>query len=76
MKETKIRNENLGAYIKNIRTASNISISEMAIKLNIQENIYTAYECGEISIYADHLIIISKVLDININVLINVYLNS
>lgn len=46
----------------------------MASILNIQETRYTAYESGGAPIYAEHLIVISKALDINTNVLINVYL--
>ncbi|HHE6469388.1 TPA: helix-turn-helix domain-containing protein [Providencia rettgeri] len=76
MKEITQRNKNLGEYIKNIRVKSTISTLEMADHLNITENHYIEYEQGDASIYADHLIFISKIFNVNINVLLNVYLKN
>ncbi|EPJ8533495.1 helix-turn-helix domain-containing protein [Providencia rettgeri] len=76
MKEITQRNKNLGEYIKTIRVKSTISTHEMASHLNITENHYIEYEHGDTSIYADHLISISKIFNININVLLNVYLKN
>lgn len=76
MKEITQRNKNLGEYIKKTRIMNEISIHEMANMLNVSENHYIEYECGDTSIYADHLIIISNVFNININAFLNVYLKN
>ncbi|MGG4608824.1 helix-turn-helix transcriptional regulator [Providencia sp. Me31A] len=76
MNAVKKRNENLGNHIKELRIVRNIPVKVMADKLNIHEKCYIAYECGETSIYADHLMVISKILGVNINKLINFYLNT
>ncbi len=42
----------------------------------ITESHYIEYEHGGTSIYADHLITISKIFNININVFLNVYMKN
>ncbi|HGV9231213.1 helix-turn-helix domain-containing protein, partial [Providencia rettgeri] len=75
-KEITQRNKNLGEYIKIIRVKNKISTHEMAINLDITESHYIEYEHGGTSIYADHLITISKIFNININVFLNVYMKN
>ncbi|WP_272691714.1 MULTISPECIES: helix-turn-helix domain-containing protein [Providencia] len=76
MQKTTQRNKNLGEYIRNIRVNKKISDHKMADSLNITDSHYNEYESGNTSIYADHLIIISKIFNIHINVFLNVYLRN
>jgi len=65
----------LGKFIKDIRISRYISTAEIATTLKISEDNYIQYEAGIISIYIDHLIIISCILKVDLKLLLDVFEN-
>lgn len=62
-----------GNFIKQIRIQKNISTSEIAKNLTVSEAEYIRYENGDMSIYIDDLFVIAKILDTDVNYLLNIY---
>lgn len=62
-----------GNFIKQIRIQKNISTSEIAKNLTVSEAEYIRYENGDMSIYIDDLFVIAKILDTDMNYLLNIY---
>ncbi len=62
-----------GNFIKKIRIQKNISTSEIAKNLTVSEAEYIRYENGDMSIYIDDLFVIAKILDTDVNYLLNIY---
>ena len=67
----KERLRNLGINIKSERLRKGISQEELAEKCDISRNSISLIETGKINPTAIRLIEIAKVLDVDINVLIN-----
>ncbi|MCW2254957.1 transcriptional regulator with XRE-family HTH domain [Providencia alcalifaciens] len=59
-----------------MRISRYISTAEIAETLKISENNYIQYEAGIVSIYIDHLVIISYILKVDLNLLLYVFENS
>ncbi|MTC55206.1 MULTISPECIES: helix-turn-helix domain-containing protein [Providencia] len=66
-------NKMFGNFIKKIRIQKNISTSEIAKNLTVSEAEYIRYENGDMSIYIDDLFVIAKILDTDVNYLLNIY---
>ncbi|SPY78153.1 helix-turn-helix domain-containing protein [Providencia rustigianii] len=66
-------NKMFGNFIKQIRIQKNISTSEIAKNLTVSEAEYIRYENGDMSIYIDDLFVIAKILDTDMNYLLNIY---
>ncbi|SUC36178.1 helix-turn-helix domain-containing protein [Providencia rustigianii] len=66
-------NKMFGNFIKQIRIQKNISTSEIAKNLTVSEAEYIRYENGDMSIYIDDLFVIAKILDTDVNYLLNIY---
>lgn len=62
-----------GNFIKQIRIQKNISTSEIAKNLTVSEAEYIRYENGDMPIYIDDLFVIAKILDTDVNYLLNIY---
>lgn len=67
------KNKNLGLYLKKTSALKHTSTNEMAELLHIPTEYYLSYENGKKTIYADHLFYISKILNVDIHQLINIY---
>lgn len=65
----------LGNFIKKKRLESQVTTQEMSAKLSITEITYLKYEDGSLSIFIDHLVVLSKILNVELNSLFNIYLN-
>ncbi|EKT57438.1 helix-turn-helix domain-containing protein [Providencia sneebia] len=76
MKSSRYRNIVLGGYIREVRIARGISTKTMVDILKISEDDYLQYESGEVSMYVEHLLIISGILNINFKVLLNIFENA
>ncbi|WP_369311383.1 helix-turn-helix domain-containing protein [Providencia rettgeri] len=76
MTNKKSGNIALGQFIKKKRLASQITSQEMAKKIAISETAYQKYEDGSLSIYVDHLVMFSKIFNIDLNLLFEIYLGS
>ncbi|HHQ2582704.1 helix-turn-helix transcriptional regulator [Providencia rettgeri] len=66
-------NKTLGEFIKHLRLSQSISTSEIAKNLTISEVDYIKCENGEISVYADDLMIIADILSVEESTLIEKY---
>ena len=76
MTNKKSGNIALGYFIKKKRLECQISSQEMAKKISISETTYLKYEDGSLSIFINHLVMFSKIYNIDLNLLFNIYLNS
>ncbi|EPL6455997.1 MULTISPECIES: helix-turn-helix domain-containing protein [Providencia] len=76
MTNKKSGNIALGHFIKKKRLECQITPQEMAKKVSITETTYLKYEDGSLSIFIDHLVLFSKIFNIDLNLLFNIYLNS
>lgn len=75
MNQSSSRDIALGNFIRSIRISRYISIAEIAVTLKISEDNYIQYEAGIVSIYIDHLVIISYILKVDLNLLLDVFEN-
>ncbi|AFH95744.1 TPA: helix-turn-helix transcriptional regulator [Providencia stuartii] len=73
MKQPNFRGIALGNYIRKLRTSRGISTEAMAAALKISERNYIQYEEGSVSIYVEHLMIVSSILDVDIKHLLEVF---
>ncbi|ELX8378745.1 helix-turn-helix domain-containing protein [Providencia vermicola] len=73
MRHSNSRGIALGKYIRELRISRRISTLTMATALEISESHYIQYETGTSSIYVEHLVIISSILDIDIKHLLNAF---
>ncbi|MBS0924304.1 helix-turn-helix transcriptional regulator [Providencia sp. JGM181] len=75
MNERKLNNLSLGQFIKEQRLARQITVTEIAKAISVSERTYSQYEDGSSSIYVAHLIALSSVLNIELQTLLDAYLN-
>ncbi|WP_265498129.1 helix-turn-helix domain-containing protein [Providencia rustigianii] len=68
-----MKNKNLGNFIKQKRIEKNISTSEIAKHLTISEAEYIRVENGDVSIYVDDLMVVSKILDMDMIKMLEMY---
>lgn len=75
MTNKKSGNIALGHFIKKKRLECQITPQEMAKNISIPEATYLRYEDGSLSIFIDDLVILSKIFNLDLDLLFNIYLN-
>lgn len=75
MNQSNSQDINLGKYIRDIRISRSISTAQVATALKISERKYIQYEEGLVSIYIDHLVTITYILDVDIKRLLDAFKN-
>ncbi len=63
-------NKDIGKRIKELRELSNITINDLAQKMNIDEDIYKKYENGTIDIPASFLYDLSNIFNVDLGLLL------
>ena len=75
MNEKKLNNEMLGKFIKKTRISLNMTTKDVANAACISESRYVQYENGSISIFIDHLLIFTKIFNIDLKTFFDIYIN-
>lgn len=76
MNKSNIGNTILGDFIKQKRISRQITTKEMAKLILISEQSYIKYEEGTLSLYIEHLAMLSKILDVDLKTLFDIYINA
>ncbi|HGV9232916.1 TPA: helix-turn-helix domain-containing protein, partial [Providencia rettgeri] len=58
------------------RIERQITTRKMAELISISEKSYIKYEDGTLSIFIDHLVMLSKILNIDVKTLFDIYVNA
>lgn len=76
MNKNNVGNVVLGEFIKQKRIEHQITTKKMAELISISEKSYIKYEDGTLSIFIDHLVILSKILNLDVKTLFDTYVNA
>lgn len=76
MNKNNVGNVVLGEFIKQNRIEHQITTKKMAELISISEKSYIKYEDGTLSIFIDHLVILSKILNLDVKALFDTYVNA
>lgn len=76
MKRKKVGNIVLGNFIKIKRLESQLTTKQVAELISVSERVYIKYENGFLSIFIDHLVLLSKVLKVDLKVLFDIYIDA
>ncbi|ENR5391104.1 helix-turn-helix transcriptional regulator [Providencia rettgeri] len=76
MNKNNVGNVVLGEFIKQKRVEHQITTNKMAELISISEKSYIKYEDGTLSIFIDHLVILSKILNVDVKTLFDTYVNA
>lgn len=76
MYKNNVGNVVLGGFIKQKRIERQITTRKMAELISISEKSYIKYEDGTLSIFIDHLVMLSKILNIDVKTLFDIYVNA
>lgn len=76
MNKNNVGNAVLGEFIKQKRIEHQITTKEMAELISIPEKSYIKYEDGTLSIFIEHLMVLSKILNIDIKTFFDTYVNA
>lgn len=76
MKKNKVGNIVLGNFIKEKRLESQLTAKQVAELISVSERVYIKYEDGSLSIFIDHLVLLSKVFKVDLKVLFDIYIDA
>ncbi|WOC05914.1 helix-turn-helix transcriptional regulator [Providencia sp. PROV024] len=76
MKKNKVGNIVLGNFIKEKRLESQLTTKQVAELISVSERVYIKYEDGSLSIFIDHLVLLSKVFKVDLKVLFDIYIDA
>ncbi|ENU1228808.1 MULTISPECIES: helix-turn-helix domain-containing protein [Providencia] len=76
MNKNNVGNAVLGELIKKKRIEQQITTKKMAELISISEKSYIKYEDGSLPIFIEHLMILSKILNIDIKTFFDTYVNA
>ncbi|MEX5919652.1 helix-turn-helix transcriptional regulator [Providencia huaxiensis] len=76
MKKNKVGNIVLGNFIKEKRLESQLTTKQVAELISVSERVYIKYEDGSLSIFIDHLVLLSKVFKVDSKVLFDIYIDA
>lgn len=75
MNERKPNNLSLGKFIQKERLVRQMTTTEIAQAISVSERVYSHYEEGSVSIYIEHLVALSSILKIDLQLFFDAYLN-
>ncbi|BBU95674.1 MULTISPECIES: helix-turn-helix domain-containing protein [Providencia] len=76
MNKNNVGNAVLGKFIKQKRIEHQITTKKMAELISISEKSYIKYEDGSLSIFIEHLMVISNTLNVDVKTLFDTYVNA
>nr|ELR5225591.1 helix-turn-helix transcriptional regulator [Providencia rettgeri]ELR5229118.1 helix-turn-helix transcriptional regulator [Providencia rettgeri] len=76
MKKNKVGNIVLGNFIKEKRLKSQLTTKQVAELISVSERVYIKYEDGSLSIFIDHLVLLSKIFKVDLKVLFDIYIDA
>ncbi|ENL8513837.1 XRE family transcriptional regulator [Providencia rettgeri] len=76
MKKNKVGNIVLGNFIKEKRLESQLTTKQAAELISVSERVYIKYEDGSLSIFIDHLVLLSKIFKVDLKVLFDIYIDA
>ncbi|WP_272670630.1 helix-turn-helix domain-containing protein [Providencia sp. PROV147] len=76
MKKNKVGNIVLGNFIKGKRLESQLTTKQAAELISVSERVYIKYEDGSLSIFIDHLVLLSKIFKVDLKVLFDIYIDA
>ncbi|AVL76188.1 MULTISPECIES: helix-turn-helix transcriptional regulator [Providencia] len=76
MKKNKVGNIVLGNFIKEKRLESQLTTKQVAELISVSERVYIKYEDGSLSIFIDHLVLLSKIFKVDLKVLFDIYIDA
>ena len=76
MKKNKVGNIVLGNFIKEKRLESQLTTKQVAELISVSERVYIKYEDGSLSIFIDHLVLLSNIFKVDLKVLFDIYIDA
>ncbi|MGJ3352289.1 helix-turn-helix domain-containing protein [Providencia sp. Je.9.19] len=75
MNGKRLNNETLGQFIKKNRIALNMTTKDVASAASIPESTYIQYENGTVSVFIDHLVIFTRIFNVELRTFFDIYIN-